>query len=226
MNKMKIGSLFAFGIGLATIVFCSGHEARAGAAGSKGVIITGTGGPVQGTDPLILYTFDVSLAPGFSFVSGDYVEFVDVPGVRPGALTGLSSPYLAGFSYPTITQTGTPSGGATPPYSPTNTYTSDVKWIYTGTTIPAGSDIGIFSIQTSVSLTGPPVSVTYYALSTDTNTDPPSSYFQGPGGNGPPGVVVLSVPEPASMVLLLTGAALPLFFIHRERQARRRKGAQ
>ena len=106
------------------------HEACAGA---MGITITGSGAPVLGTDPIYNYTFDVSVAPGFSFSANDYVEFVMLPGINGSEPVVSNISPLAGWGYPVVTPTGSPSAGASSPYSPTNTYTSDLYWVYTGT---------------------------------------------------------------------------------------------
>jgi hypothetical protein len=218
-------------LGVFTIALTQNREVQAASiiAAAKGITITGSGGSVPGTDPYFFYEFDVSVAPNYQLDPGQYFQFQNVPGITPGGVipgfpsgspVTVNSAYSAYFGYPTITLTGNPTPASNPPYPPNDTYTSNIEWQNTGPSILGGSSgtyIGSFLLYTSVSLTSLPQTVIYYALSTDSTTGDP--YFQGLGGNGPPGIIFLTVPEPTSAVLLVASAiAVPLFVIHKRQR--------
>jgi hypothetical protein len=188
-------------------------------AGASGIVIKASGGAVSGSDPMFYYQFDVALSPGFQWFSNDYFQLESLPGVTPpnpplgqlgnnpalpspGSASGYIGPDTFGSPVITVTDTSAP-------------FASNVEWLNTtGATITAGASglsLGSFFVYTSVPLSSLPPTVTYIALSHDPNGNP---YFQGPGGNAPPVTIILaSVPEPSSIVLLLSGASLLSLFL-------------
>jgi hypothetical protein len=217
----------------ATVV--GGHNAQASSI-AQGIVIKGSGGTVPGTDPIFYYDFQVFVAAGYQMNTLDYFQFQNLPGVTAAGVLptppgSLGSTYTTNTSYffatPVIYLTGSPTGGATSPYDPTNTYTSNVNWEYVGATpIPGGTLIGSFIIDTSVELTSLLTTVTYVAQSHDSSTGDP--FVQGPGGNAPAGNFVLTIPEPSSLTLLLLGGVgpLPLLLICERRRRQRRNQDQ
>jgi hypothetical protein len=201
MRRTDFIPFLALMMALIGVAVNSPQEANAASMGAKGVTITGSGAPVTGTDPLFTYTFDAVVNPGYTFGLGDYIEFVKVPGEDGNntILTNVSP--ASGFGYPTILPTGSPTGGATPPYSPSNTFTSDLTWTYSGSAIGSPTEtetlpIAVFTIQTNVALTSLPELVVFNA---ETQNPQGQNYFQT-------GTISL-VPEPSSVVLLFTGLA-------------------
>jgi hypothetical protein len=206
------------------------HKAQAGSL-AQGLVITGSGGTVQGTDPFFFFVFQVSTVAGYDMDTLDYFEIQNLPGVTPAGIlpsppgssgSAYSTSTNYSFASPVISLTGSPTGGVTAPYDPTNTYTSNVDWVYSGaTTIPGGTSLGSFTIYTSVSLTSLPTTLTYFAQSHDSSGNP---FVQGPGGDAPVGLIAVTlIPEPSSLTLLLLAGAgpLPLLLI-RERRRRQR----
>ncbi len=228
---------------LAVIGVCNREASGAAVNAAKGIVITGSGGPVAGTDPLFTYTFRVYVADDFALTNGDYFTFSALAGVTAagestpvgdaGSFSTVSSPFNTNtsiaFSYPTITPVGYPDSSATYPYSPTDTFTSNVTWTYFGSSPivgagPDGTYVGTFSMETYVQLTSILPTVTYSAQSHNYDSSLPdpigTPYTQGPGGDGP-AVEINVVPEPASIVLLVGGAGvLPAVLVVQRRRSR------
>jgi hypothetical protein len=179
-----------------------------------GLVITGSGGPVPGTDPYYYYEFDVSLQPGFQWIPNDFFKINSLPGITPlnpssnktflpdpGSASSYTGPF--NFNPPVIKLT-----------DESFPFASNVEWRNTtGTTITAESTevfLGSFFVYTSVPLSDPPSSVSYCALS----DDPGIPVFQS-------GTISLnSVPEPASVALLLSGTGFLALFLLQKRRRR------
>jgi hypothetical protein len=184
-----------------------GRDAHAG--GIVAVMATST--PVG--DPLFVYTFEVDLLPQSTLLPGGFITVYDIPFLGTPVLT--SQPILWGASVQNVGTT--PSG--TPPITD-DPAVPNVTWQYNGAApIPNNSttsdlDLGTFQIGLTVNLDSAPT---------------PTLLFVGSLGDGvfsnlgfvP---VVGVVPEPSSVVLLLSGiAALPLFWRCQKTRSRRLK---
>lgn len=218
MILRKTGLPIVIGL-LALGMFTGVRDARAG-----GILIKASGGVVTGSDPLYYYDFDVTLAAGFQWFPNDYFTIEGLPGITPpnppigqpgndpdlpspGSTSGYAGSYNFGSPVITLTDASSP-------------FASNVEWLNTtGTTIMAGADglaLGSFFVYTTVPLSSLPPTVNYIALSHDSDGNP---YFQGPGGDAPPVTIVLtSVPEPSSVVLLVSGTGLLSLLLLRRRQ--------
>jgi hypothetical protein len=206
------GAWFMTGLAVLGATIAGGLEARAGTAG---ITIDGGFEPTTG-DPPYIYIFQVFLDPGFAVVSSrpDFFTIESLVGITTNSLTSEPENLPTVVWVPTINQSGAPS-----PFS------SDVTWTFLGNTPitnpnPPGSNLevflGQFEVQTSVSFAnGPPVppgTIINYTFLVEGLNGPVS-------GSGSFPIVDLTVPEPASIVLLTVGAvALPMFVARRRRR--------
>jgi hypothetical protein len=178
--------LILAGLSTMIVVLTTGIEVHAGSA----VVVTGGYKPGTG-DPPYDYVFQAYLEPppnppgGANFLGyDDFFKVSGLPGVTSGSLS----------SQPSTDWSSDPSLGA-------------MEWIYKGNTnITADSSTGLvylgqFVVQTTEIFTSPPLApgtITDYIFSYDGGTATGSGQFP---------MMNLSVPEPSSIVLLLTGLA-------------------
>jgi hypothetical protein len=181
--------------GLATIVLTSVCGGVATAAPVGLTIASGTLTPVS--DPQYVYTFDIQLGAGATLIQNlSYITVYDLPDIPPG--TGTTQPNQ--FWGATEQFQGITPGGFTPvpPDSPT---VENVTWYYNGPTFTNNSsvatDIGLFTIGPTTTLTSPPPPITLTYVSS----------LDGVTASNSGTVTVSVVPEPSSIVLLLVGAA-------------------
>ncbi len=217
--------------------------------GISGGVISGGGG--GGSDPPYDYVFDVYLTSGSisptatnslsNFTIDGLVGVASYSFAQANPATGMNSQGSTTSQPPTSQPANltwvVPSGGiatsfispSTGPPTGTN-FESSVTWNYLAgpTTITwSGTNIllGVFTIETawgSYAANTPPVkigSTLNYSYNIDGVT--------GKSGNtGSPPIVVQSLPEPSSVVLMLAGGAiLPLTSLYRRRRASLRRTA-
>jgi hypothetical protein len=212
------GAWFMTGLAVLGATIAGGLEARAGTAG---ITIDGGFEPTTG-DPPYIYIFQVFLDPGFAVVNPsvntNFFTIERLVGITTNSL------HTEPVDFPTVVWINTINQSSAP--SP---FSSDVTWTFDGTSTitnpnPPGSNIevylGQFEVQTSVSFTnGPPVppgTIINYTFVVEGLNGPVS-------GTGSFPIVDLTVPEPASIVLLTVGAlALPVLVL----RARRRRAAR
>jgi hypothetical protein len=216
--------------GLAAVgsAFVGEREARANPTSPAAIGIQGKSGMVTGSDPFYYYDFQVTLNAGYIWNPGDFITIdsgaglagvtpVNPPG--PNNNSNLPTPGSTSFQ---------PSGFGSPVItllSDTAPYASSVEWenptngspIYGGVN---GYYVGDFIILTSVSVPAPVESITFDSAMHDSSDNPVTQ-------TGVSVDVSLVVPEPSSVILLLTGAtALPLLIVtERRRKSSRRSNA-
>ena len=183
----------------------------AASAGTTGVVVTGSGGFVPHTDPQAYYEFSVTLAAGYEFKPGDFFKVEGLLGVtpyispaQPGSQTIQPSP----FGSPAITVTSI-SGGID---------TSSAEWenpltIAGSPGITLGGSgatfLGDFYIYTTQSISSLPEYVTVVAQSHNASGQ---VYTQTDS------IMIASVPEPSSFLLLLAGMGLIPVVMYRGRR--------
>ncbi len=206
------------GIAMLAMTLEAGGTARAGSTAAKGIQITG-GGIQQLGDPFYIYTVEVYLEPGYQIDPGDSFTLEKLAGVQYSTTPGLGSS--------TISPGGDPSGpwapiitnlapGPLPNYSPTTIVSmANVEFKDDGPAIvnSGGSAefLGQFEVYTPFLVPLPELPASYSVIVGWSAT------LQGVTENG---VVTLSVPEPASVILLGVGVSLSILWqIRRRRRA-------
>jgi len=222
--RMK-GTWFLAGFGVLAAMVGDGREAH---AGSTVIVITGGYKPGSG-DPPYDYIFQVYLEPPDAgtntITTGDSFTIDALPGVSPANQPNPGDP-----ASPTSEPNNPPAtiwvpsiGNFTTAISP---YASDITWAFNGNTpisaMAGGSQVplGQFVVETTASFSSPPLPNGYlinYSFSYDGLTASDTSSFP---------IFNLSVPEPASVILLLAGAGTLSLYRLRERQRQRRCSRQ
>ncbi len=238
------------GLAVLGLVIARGHDAQSGAmAGSisiSGGVISGGGG--GGSDPPYDYVFDVYLTSGsISPSSPGSLSSITINGLvgvasysfaQAHPATGMNSQGSTTSQPPTSPPASetwiVPSGGiatsfispSTGPPTGTN-FESNVTWNYIlgpSTITWSGTNIllGVFTVETAwvnYAANSPPVQIGS-TLTYSYNVD------GTPGASGQPGsppIIVQSLPEPSSVVLMLAGGAiLPIASLYRRRSRIRR----
>jgi len=231
---------------LAALAVFGAMVAGASEAQAKGVVIT-TGG-VQGVgEPLYDYTFDVYLSPGTALVQGDSFTVTSLNGVSPNAVldTNLTPPAEL---FATTSQPNGPFAGDLYWFVPvitavsgSNPVAANVTWTDVGTTpiinnTSSNQYVGQFVVNGNVDLPdGSGTTTVIYGSTTNTvgsDGSVSSTSTTVPPGSGSPSITltqgaippllqVASVPEPSSVILLLTGGAVLPYFVWRRRHQSR-----
>jgi hypothetical protein len=171
---------------------------------STGIIITrGAVSPVG--DPSFAYTFDIQLAADQTLLTGGFITVYDFP----SDITSSSLTSQPGLWTETIQDTGVTPSGASPPDSP---IFENVTWVYRGAPIDNSSsspmDLGLFAIG-PIPENSPSITLTYVgSLDGKTAADTGS-------------ITVTAIPEPSSLILLLTAmVGAPLLILRTRRRGR------
>lgn len=243
---------FIAGLAVLGLVIARGHDAQSGAmAGTIGIsggVITGGGG--GGSDPPYDYVFDVYLtsgsispsAPGSlsDLTINGLVGVASYSFAQANPTSGLNS-LGSTTSQPPSTPPGSgvwdvPNNGIDTSYispstsPPTGTnFESSVTWEYSsGSKITwSGTNIllGAFIVQTAwvnYAANSPPVKIGS-TLTYSYNVDGTPGHSDPNNPLSPP-IVVQSLPEPSSVVLMLAGGAiLPIASLYRRRRALSRR---
>jgi hypothetical protein len=220
VSRIHLARILA-GVSALAMILADAGEAKAGTGSLKGVVVTGTGGTVPGTDPIFYYDFQVYVANGYQVNNGDYFTFQSLLGVTPpgssplpGSTYSVSSLYdFLGPNSPTFTPTGLSSGYPT----------ASVEFEYLGSapivgddSTPFGKYVGEFIIVAGVPIPSLPP-IVYYDAQSHESAPPNNIYLQDPA-NGTQGIIALNVPEPSSVVLLMLGSGvLPLLWMRHRR---------
>jgi hypothetical protein len=189
-----------------------GREAQAiiGIPTGNSLTITGSAGTVSGTDPIFFYTFDVTFS-GYQWNSGDYLTF--------GGLNGLSSTSIA-QGYTVIVSGDSvslgplqPSGFNYPMFVGGDT--SELEWkVAPGGSPPPGPTTYEFRVYTDDETDpsfAPSTSLNYQVQVTDATavTTALSGTFS---------VTAIGVPEPSTLIFLVSAAAVtPLAILGKRR---------
>ncbi|MGO9466512.1 MAG: hypothetical protein ACLQIB_40845 [Isosphaeraceae bacterium] len=207
MSTQAKGALILVGLTTLGALCSSGLEAR-----GSSITITGQQRPGSG-DPVYEYIFDVTLQANSSIQSGDSFTIYSLIGIIPA---NFPAPGDLGSSAMAPSVVWSPTIGL--PTQLLFPYASDVTWTYNGS-IPiqatsAPVDLGQFIVETAFSFQSPP-----YADGALID------YSYNIGGQSSPGsgLFPMSVPEPSSLFILLTGTGVVLLFplIYRQRCRRR-----
>jgi hypothetical protein len=203
------------GLAALVVTFVGGQEAQSGTAAPAAIGVKGKSGQVTGSDPFYYYDFQITLNATYQWENGDFFLVNSIAGVTP-----LNPP--GPHNNPNLPTPGSGSIQPSPNFSspiitlldPTAPYASSLDWINNTNTIvgaSGGTYVGDFIIFTSVSVLDPVASVTF------------DSQMHDSSGNivTQTGVTVVfnAVPEPSSMILLVTGAtAIPLLVLSKRRR--------
>jgi hypothetical protein len=191
MRRGFPGAWYMAGLALLGAMVVGGREAR---AGSTGIVIKKGGTPVVG-DPFYEYQFDIVLLAGSTLENGGFITVYDLPEIDNHSLT--NQPSLKWGS--TINLLGITPLGAVVNDNP-NIW--NITWEWNGSPISAPSnadmDLGNFSIGPIDTPVSPDL---VYVGSLDGTTESNQGTIQ-----------VNAVPEPTSIILLLTAVGvLPLY---------------
>jgi hypothetical protein len=173
---------------------------------STGIIIThGAVAPVG--DPSFAYTFDIQLAAGSILLDGGLITVYDLPDITGSSLTSQPNHFWS----ESLQETGITPLNPNP--VPTDTSLENVTWFYSGATIDnsGGSsplDLGNFSIG-PIPENEPSVTLTYVGSLDGVNAADTGT------------VTVTAIPEPSSLILLLTAMVGAPLLVLRTRQCRR-----
>jgi hypothetical protein len=184
--------------------------AMAGSTPKSGIIIT-TGSVSPVGDPSYAYTFDIELAAGSTLLSGGYVTVYDLPYIASNSLTSQPNDYPTYYWLGSIQDTGITPVGVTLPFTDSPTL-ENVTWRYIGPTInnsngTSAENLGDFSVGPIPENT-PSVTLNYLgSLDGSTEADTGS-------------ITVTAIPEPSSLVLLLTAMVGVPLLVLRSRQHR------
>ena len=185
--------------GLATfaIVVASGGKAHA-----KGGIVANMGATQQIGDPTFEYLFDLELLAGSTISTGGFITIYDLP--------DLTSPFTVQPNFYWDAKTlflGVDALGGVVTDNP-NLYNVTWQWagpaLYTKTNL----DLGTFIVGSTIELpTAPSASLVYVGS------------LNGITASNQGIVTINAVPEPSSVILLLTGlGALPIVWLRARRQ--------
>ncbi len=194
-------------LGLAVVGAILVGESEARAAGIK--VTMGKTQPID--DPVYEYQFDIELQAGTALDSGGYITIYDLAGVYSGSTTSQpGTPADPGLNWGSTVQLlgKSPTVGPSITDDPT---LYNVTWQWNGSTIPASAtdkSLGVFTILTDLNSTPTPTpTLVNYVGSADGTTVSNSGT-----------ITVTTVPEPASVILLVIGAgALPLYASRKRR---------
>ena len=172
---------------------------------SKGIIIThGAVAPVG--DPSFAYTFDIQLAAGSTLLDGGLITVYDLPDITKSSLTSQPNRFWS----ESLQETGITPLNPNP--VPTDTSLENVTWFYSGVTIDNSGgtsplDLGNFSIG-PIPENEPSVTLTYVGS------------LDGINAADTGFITVTAIPEPSSLILLLTAIVGAPLLVLRTRQHR------
>jgi hypothetical protein len=183
------------------------------------ITITGQQRPGKG-DPPYDFLFDVTLENNSPSVkAGDYFTIQNLIGITPANFPaagdqGSSSSAPSSNWVPMI---GPLTQSASPPYA------SDVTWTYEGNS-PIPGDLGAvflgqFTVETAISFSSPPYpdgAIINYSYNIGGQTSAGSGSFS----------ITTTIPEPSSMVILVTGTGVVSLLLPVYRQRGRRRHTQ
>jgi len=196
-TRGKVASILV-GLTILSAVLTSGLEAKGGS-----IAITGHQRPGSG-DPVYEYVFDVTLQSNSSIQLGDSFTIESLIGITPA-------------DFPTFGDQGSSSSAPTnwlPTIGPVTVmsapYASDLTWTFNGNTpisTALGSvDLGQFTVVTAVVFpTSPPYAngaLVEYSYTIGGQTSTGSGFFP-----------MTVVPEPSSLIMLVTGIAVVLLLL-------------
>jgi hypothetical protein len=195
--RMRCSWLLA-GLAAFVVVMVSGREAHA-----KGGIAVTSGMTKQTGDPMYDYLFQIDLLAGSTLDTGGFITIYDILYV-PNPLTSQPS---VDWGAETLLLGKTPIGGVVND----NPDIFNVTWQWNGTPIvnntTSNLDLGTFVFGTTIELSSPPSETLVYIGS-----------LNGLTVSNTGTVTVNAIPEPSSVLLLLTGiGALPVLWL-RKRQ--------
>jgi hypothetical protein len=189
-REFKVEWLLA-GLAMIGMMLVGESEAR---AGSTGIVITKGSTPSVG-DPHYEYLFDIQLLPGSTLDPGGYITIYDLPEIDQFSLTGQpsaswgSSLQLLGRTPAGVTITDSPS-------------IWNVTWQWNGAAISAPSNANLDLGNFAVGPIDQPVSPLLLYVGSLDGTNPTT----------PGQIQVNAIPEPSSVILMLTAAGLlPLY---------------
>ncbi len=237
-NRMRWAQCARLWAGLAVlgVMVGGGREAR---AALTGLTITGTGGTVTGTDPSVFYTFDVELAAGFTMAPGDSFQINGLLGASPlnfpRTNPSLPSPGSVSFQ-PSPFNNAIISVTSSQVVDSERVYTSSVQWVnpttlaggQPGVTFSGGTNgldltngganpFAIFTVDIPAAAIPPSLTLTYSAVLDG------GRFIQPVGSAGPIVIDFFAVPEPSTLVFLVSAVAVVPAAILWKR--RRRRGA-
>jgi hypothetical protein len=173
---------------------------------STGIIITrGAVSPVG--DPSFAYTFDIQLAAGSTLLDGGLITVYDLPDITKSSLTSQPNRFWG----ESIQLTGvTPLNPNPVPFD--SATLENVTWYYSGVTIDNSKgtnplDLGNFSIG-PIPENEPSVTLTYVGS------------LDGINATDTGFITVTAIPEPSSLILLLTAMVGAPLLVLRARQHR------